>query len=116
MGYRTVTQWVFAGFFALALFGSGHAIAGTISGKIATVVQRSSDGLTYVVIDGTPSGRPACASNTYWMIADENSEAGKKQFAMLLAAWAGGLEIKIVGRNSCLRWSDGEDINYIQTL
>lgn len=51
-----------------------------------------------------------------WMIDDENSEAGKKQFAMLLTAWASGLEVKIVGWNSCLRWSDGEYINYIHTL
>lgn len=113
---RVAAQVALVGSFIFSVGGSSVAVAGTISGKISTIIQRSTDGLTYVVIDGTASGKPACASNTYWMVYDENSDSGKKQFAMLLAAWASGLQVKIVGRNSCLRWPDGEDINYIQTL
>lgn len=102
--------------FVLSLLGCSLADAGTITGSVSRVIQRSTNGLTYVVVSGTASGKPACAAGTYWMIADENSESGKKQYAMLLMAMATGRTVKIVGRNSCIRWSDGEDIDYIQLM
>jgi hypothetical protein len=50
------------------------------------------------------------------MIADENSEAGKKQFAMLLTAQARGSVVILKGMNTCNRWADGEDIDEILLL
>ena len=90
------------------------ALAGTITGTVEWVIARASDGLTYAMITGIPSGRPTCATKAYWIIADENSEAGKKQYAMLLTAQATGLTVTVGGANTCTRWSDGEDIDYIQ--
>ncbi|WP_102796411.1 hypothetical protein [Bowmanella denitrificans] len=52
-----------------------------------------------------------CAVNThYWVIKDENSTAGKSQFSMLMAAYAAGKTVRIIGNNTCTRWADGEDI------
>ncbi|HKS72845.1 MAG TPA: hypothetical protein VJQ82_06570 [Terriglobales bacterium] len=89
--------------------------AGTITGTVDWVITRASDGLVYVNIVGTPTGRPTCAQGTtYWMIANENSETGKKQYAMLVAAKLAGSTIIITGSGLCTRWVDGEDIDSIR--
>ena len=92
------------------------AYAGTVTGTVDILIVRQSDGLTYVYMNGTPSGKPACATKAYWIIQDENSEAGKKLYALLLAAKASNSEIKIGGAGTCTRWPDGEDIAWIQLL
>jgi hypothetical protein len=105
------------GFFLTILsIASGEALAGTTVGTINQIIQRASDGLTYVVINGTISGQPACATAGYFMIQNENSESGKKQFAMLMLAKASGLRVIITGAGTCSRWVDGEDINGIQLI
>jgi hypothetical protein len=96
------------------LLASTVGNAGSVTGTVSEVIARASDGLTYVYMNGTSSGRPACAANTsYWMIMSESSDVGKKQYAMLLAAKAGGIQLTIQGNNTCSRWADGEDISYI---
>lgn len=92
---------------------TASASAGTITGTVEWVIARASDGLTYAMINGNAYGKPACATKGYWIIMDENSEAGKKQYAMLLAAQASGQTVTVGGNNTCTRWSDGEDIDYI---
>ncbi len=63
------------------------ASAGDITGPIVTLIVRNYDGLTYVQVEGTPTDRAACAQSTsYWMLPDENSDNGKRTYAMLLAA------------------------------
>jgi hypothetical protein len=90
-----------------------NAMAGGIVGTVAVVLTRASDGLTYTVINGTASGQPACATHSYFMIMNETSAVGVRQYAMLLAAQASGLSVAITGNNTCTRWGDGEDINAI---
>ncbi|MFN4290098.1 MAG: hypothetical protein ACK4E7_04375 [Permianibacter sp.] len=89
------------------------ADAGEQAGKVEKLVARDSDGLVYMTMSGIPSGKPACAKNSYWMIKNENSESGKRQFAVLTAAMMAGKTVRVSGGNTCLRWSDGEDINWI---
>jgi len=108
-----VTRAVFAVF---ATLGSVISAGGQVSGSVDQVIQRASDGLTYVYINGTPTGSPACAGRTYFIIADENSEAGKKQFAMLLVAKATGQRVIVTGTGTCARWPDGENIELIQLI
>jgi hypothetical protein len=97
---------------SILLTAMGSATASEVTGTVNTVIQRASDGLTYVLLNGTATTRPGCATGTsYYMLANENSEAGKKQFAMLLLAKASGLRVRINGANQCTRWSDGEDLN-----
>ena len=88
--------------------------ASTQTGKVTKIYVRASDGLTYFVLDSAaPSDKPACATKAYWMIKDENSEAGKKQYSMLLAARSSGKTVTVYGSDTCTRWGDGEDVNSI---
>jgi hypothetical protein len=91
------------------------ASAGQVAGTINWLAHRT-DGLMYVSINGTRTGSPSCATIGYFMVRDENSEVGKKQFAMLLAAKATGARVEITGKNTCLRWGDGEDIDEVKLV
>jgi hypothetical protein len=92
------------------------ANAGQAIGPVLYLTQRASDGLIYVVINGANVGSPGCATSSYFMISNENSEVGKKQFAMLLTAKATGLRVAITGKNACTRWGDGEDIDEVKIM
>lgn len=104
---RTIS--LFVGF----LLACNSVWAGAQQGHITQLIVRASDGLIYFYLDGTASGRPACAVNPYWMLRDENSTAGKHQLALLIAAQATNKVISVTGMNSCARWADGEDVESI---
>ena len=94
---------------SIALVGPTHA--NSIEGKIKSLSVRASDGLHILVVEGAPAGRAACAANQdYYMIADEHSDAGKAQMAILLSAYMSGKSVAIEGTGTCTRWVDGEDI------
>ncbi len=99
---------------AMAFLFSPPAGSSTISGKVGMLQSRASDGLQYVVVKGNSDLKPACAKNTYYMIKDEKSDAGKAQFAMLMSAYLSGKAVTIYGTGQCGRWSDGEDINAVE--
>ena len=100
---------------SMMLLLSSTVTAGAQIGTVSSVLVRASDGLVSFTLSGAPkTDSPACATYGYWMIKDENSEVGKKQYAMVLAAQASGRELTVVGMNSCTRWSDGEDVNWLQ--
>jgi hypothetical protein len=88
-------------------------LAGQVTGTVESVEARASDGLVLVYINATATGKPSCATAPYWIVLNENSEAGKKQYAMLLTAKASGETVTIYGLNTCTRWGDGEDIDWI---
>lgn len=92
------------------LFTAAPASAGSAGGLIDRLWVRSADGLHYVTLKGTVDGSPVCATQTYFMIRDEKSDAGKSQFAMLMAAYLSGKRVTITGTGACTRWMDGEDI------
>ena len=83
-------KWKIASLFLMLAMSGGAQANGVVQGTVNMPIQRASDGLIYVIVDGTTSGGPACATGHYWTIAKENSEAGKKQFAMHMAAYATG--------------------------
>lgn len=97
-----------------SVLAGGHAIAGQQTGQVTEVLVRASDGLVYFYVSGTATAKPACAKNTYWMIKDENSATGKRQLAMLLMARETGRQVIVGGANTCTRWSDGEDVEYLR--
>lgn len=109
-GFMVFRAFIAGSIIVCALFPS-IAAAGTQTGKVLRVDVRASDGLIYFFLDGTASNRPACATHAYWMIADENSETGKRQLAMLLAARTSGMTVSVYGAGTCTRWRDGEDVN-----
>lgn len=89
------------------------AEAGSQTGSVTFMTARSSDGLHWFALSGTPANRPACATGPYFMIKDENSIAGKTQISMVLAAYAAGKTISVKGAGTCLRWMDGEDVDWL---
>lgn len=115
MEYANMTLWrrafgAIATFCVVSVGFAGSAHANSIEGKIATLNVRA-DGLHYVIVEGAPTGRAACAaSQSYYMIADEHSDAGKSQMAVLLSAYMSGKSVVVWGAGTCTRWGDGEDI------
>src|SRR5689334_13409575 len=99
------------GVVALALSTPAAFAGGVINGTVQQVFVRASDGLIYVVINGTASDKPACAGQSYWVIMDETSDVGHKQYELLLAAASSGVSVGIHGNGTCTRWPDGEDID-----
>jgi hypothetical protein len=70
--------------------------------------------LVWFYLSGTnKTPGPDCAKHAYYMIKDENSSAGKRQLATLLAAKTSGKEVTVHGDNTCTRWGDGEDVELI---
>jgi hypothetical protein len=99
-------------FVIISLAVSTVCVAGNQAGTIADIFVRASDGLIYFVVNGSAkAGAPSCATFSYWIIRDENSNAGKLQYEMILSAQATGKTITVIGSNSCTRWSDGEDVD-----
>jgi hypothetical protein len=99
---------------ALCTFGPPlPAAAGTQTGQVTKLQTRARDNLVYFYLTGTATDRPACATQPYWMIKDETSETGKRQFAMLMAAYVSGRSVTIHGAGTCARWSDGEDVDSV---
>lgn len=99
---------------ALCVVSGVHA--GEQTGKVAMVQARSSDGLVSVELEGAHTGKPDCAKYSYWMVKAEDSGAGKRQYAALLAAKLSGKTVKLLGANTCNRWPDGEDIESVLVL
>jgi hypothetical protein len=90
------------------------SFAGSQTGKVKYITVRWSDGLVYFYLEGSGFAKPACASQPYWIIKNENSVAGKQQHATLLAAKLSGQTISVDGWNQCTRWVDGEDVDSIR--
>lgn len=91
------------------------SFAGTQIGTVDWVIVRASDGLVYFSIDGQKAtGKPECATHSYWMIKDENSTSGMLQYSMLLSAHNSGRPVTVTGMNTCSRWGDGEDVNTLR--
>ncbi len=99
--------------FAILFLWTANTHAGNQSGEITKLTVRS-DGLHWVQLEGQHNSKPQCAtSQEYWMIKDENTQAGKSQISILLTAYASGRPVSISGLNTCTRWGDGEDIDTV---
>ena len=102
---KNILKVIFLFFFVI-----GSAFGRTQTGQVTQVIVRSSDGLIYFFLSTTPDGKPACATQPYFMIKDETSAAGKQQLALLMQARATGQAITVIGTGACGRWPDGEDV------
>ncbi|HEY0680974.1 MAG TPA: hypothetical protein VGD45_01445 [Steroidobacter sp.] len=98
----------------MALSGSAQADR-YWQGTVNYLIQRASDGLIWVQLNGSASGT-GCGTANYWIIRDETSEAGKRQFAMLMLAYASGQQVVLTSMNSCNRWPGAEDINEVRLV
>ncbi|WP_211233670.1 hypothetical protein [Zooshikella ganghwensis] len=94
-----------------------NSFAGSQEGTVGYLRVRASDGVIYFNLIGAPKiNSPACATIPYWIIHDENSNIGKLQYSMVLAAKSSGKKLSITGMNTCQRWKDGEDVNEIALI
>lgn len=102
---------------AILGLASVFSYAGSQVGTIDYVGTRASDGLAFFSLKGgAKTGSPACAANNYWLIRDENSNTGKRQYATLLAAHMAGKTVTVTGLNTCARWPDGEDMDDVRII
>lgn len=100
-------------FILLALLAASiNASAGSVTGKVSSIIVRSSDNLHYVYMSGKALNPPSCQAQNYWMI-DEKTETGKNQLSMLIAARLADRAVTIIGKGTCKRWGDGEDIGEV---
>lgn len=103
--------------FIVTLLCISITFASTYTGKVGRLNVRDEDGLIWVWIAGERTDdRPTCATNTYMVIKNENSPAGKRQLAMLMLAKASNKTVLIEGARTCTRWGDGEDISVISVI
>jgi hypothetical protein len=102
---------------SLAAVAGAPAIAGTETGFIKAIHVRDSDGLIWVDLTITtnpgPLNHPQCAWQPYWILPNESSQSAKELFATLLAAQVSGRKVTLIGKNTCTRWPDGEDIESV---
>ena len=100
----------------LCFWLSSLSHAGSQVGSIVDLWVRASDGLIYFSLSGGRTPPPCAAAHGYWMIRDENSNVGKQQYAMLLAAKLSGKTVAVLGLGTCTRWPDGEDVDEIRIV
>src|ERR1700741_3190204 len=101
---------IFAAFVVILFQMAPSALAGSQTGYITFLEVRDTDGLIYFGLTGTASGKPTCAVFSAWTLSNENSETGKKLFALLASARVAGQQVSINGKNTCVRWADQEDV------
>jgi len=93
--------------------------AGNQTGKVSFVKIRD-DGLIKVGLDTVWENRAACVTKLWWIIKDENSQAGQAQLSLLLTAHASGRTVKIGGApngGTCIRTpGEGEDIRNLNMV
>lgn len=92
------------------------ASASSVTGTVIYVSVRKSDGLISVGINpGHSTTRPSCANGDPYVIADETSSTGQKQYSMLLAALLSGTQVTITGTDLCGRTGTpgNEDISEV---
>lgn len=73
--------------------------------------------IVYINVEGTPTGRPSCATNQggYDYAFDSSTKVGEKMFSVLLAAQRSNTNIKISGSGDCAVGSNVESIRWVQS-
>lgn len=107
-------QWMT--FLAATMFAAGSAHAGTAGAGNLNNPYFMGNGVLLIPTDGTRSGAPACATESYRFAIDASTAAGKTQAAGILTAFAMGKRVAIYGTGVCSVWNDTETVNYFQIL
>ena len=95
-------------------FFSNVVLAGSGSGnvRIEHVGTFNDKSIVFFYTDQV-ADKPEC--NTYsgrWTI-NLNTEVGKAQYSLILAAQAAGAAIRVNGRNTCNLWNNSEDVHWV---
>ena len=98
---------------AVVTFSSSLSFAGGYqSGIVRKIMVGYNDVPNTIYLDGSISGRPACATQPFWRIK-EGSEAAAKQMMAVMSAQALGLSLKITETGECSQWPDVEDVETV---
>lgn len=93
---------------SLAISIAGPAVAGEQSGVITILSAQNKGWPAAVVVNGTRTNKPACATDGAWTFKDANL------FAMLLSAYFNAKPVSITGTGACsTEFPNREEVNYI---
>ena len=82
--------------------------AGSITGTVASIYALP---MSMVVMNGTPTGTPSCAStNPNRWAMDPTTANGQGQIALIRFAAALGKTVAIIGTGTCSLWTDTETV------
>lgn len=94
-----------------------NSYAGSASSGTLSTVHFMSNGVVIASTSGTRSDVPPCAVNQSSRFSiDGTSAGGKVQVSGLLAAYASGKQVNIIGTGNCSVYGDTETISYFYTI
>lgn len=110
-------KWKITALLLLLVLSASAQADKNVQGTVNTLIQRASDGLIYVRINGT-ANEIGCASSadTFWAIHDEDTEEGKRQFAMLMLAYANRSVVVLTAMSTCNRYPGLQDIQEVRLV
>ena len=92
------------------------AYGGDLTGTIASILYwQPTPNIVFININGTTTGAPPCATQTYRMTIDISTPAGKAAHTSLLASklMNPAASVALGGSNTCTLYGDTEDMKYI---
>lgn len=96
-------------FFAAAILSSAHpAMASQQSGTVALVATSNSTAPDGIVMNGSRTAKPACATDDVW------ATNSAKVFSIFLSAYLSGRSMTVVGTGACnASQPNREDVGYV---
>jgi len=94
---------------------SASSYSSNYSGKISRVLMGPIYGSTVIIdVEGTPSDRDACHTNSGYDFAfDGSTEEGKMYLSTILTAYASKMNVNISGYSSCTVYGGIENLFHI---
>lgn len=71
--------------------------------------------LVFVYTENNQISADSCNTKNRWVI-DLSSPGGEEQYALILAAYMSGKEVKVTSKDSCVLWHDFGDVHNIGFL
>ena len=91
---------------------SGIANASSSSGKLDIYWVLQKEEVFLFKLTGTVNLKPACNTQSRYAVSLK-TDSGRTIKDMVISSKENGLDIVILGRDTCTAWGDSEDINYI---
>lgn len=95
-----------------AIVAPAHASSET--GGTVVDLNVDKNGTVTVKISATPTGKPSCATNSYWSYQFANSSSGGSMLSMLLNAYNRNQAVYFYGLGTCSIDPTTEDLGYVR--
>lgn len=96
----------------LMLLGTAPASAGEQQGKVSGIWLHANSSHSDMLIAGTATNRPSCATETFWKL-DTGTPEGERLFAALLTASASGMSVTVYGTGTCSLHPTRETVAFV---